>query len=161
MSITKRHSVKAAKPQDQTLASKAQKLTEAILADQTTELSKAIDDAVMDSLVYGSSMLRVDAVPKQPGGYVWITDAKLTENEDMYNIGPMTPRFTREMLETHHVFQLNRQQLRAAWLVQFGHRWVNLNECESDTYLMSERLQNFGEMEAYSLAFERLVRIAE
>lgn len=158
MSITKRLSVKVAKPQDQTSASKLQALTEAILADQTTALSKSIDDAVMNSLVYGSSMLRVDAVPKQPGGYVWITDAN---NPSLTRVNPMTPRFTRELLETHPVFQLNREQLRAAWLVQFGHRWVNLNECESDTYLMSERLQNFGEMEAYSLAFERLVRIAE
>lgn len=158
MSIIKSLLAKAAKPQDQICASKVQGPTAVTLADQTTELSKSIDDAVMNSLVYGSSMLRVDAVPKQPGGYVWITDGN---NPSLTRVNPMTPRFTRELLETHPVFQLNREQLRAAWLVQFGHRWVNLNECESDTYLMSERLQNFGEMEAYSLAFERLVRIAE
>ena len=59
MSITKRLLVKAEKPQDQTCASSLQAVIDHTLADQTTELSKAIDDAVVDSVLYGSSMLKV------------------------------------------------------------------------------------------------------
>ena len=63
MSTTKRLSVKAEKPQDQTCASKVQELTEAILADQTTGLSDAIDAAVYNSIAFGNAAVKMSGQP--------------------------------------------------------------------------------------------------
>lgn len=158
MSITKRLSVKAAKPQDQTCASKVQKLTEAILADQTTALSNSVDQAVMDSVVYGFGTAVVKAEGMPVGGYT------VSSN----NVNPLQtprqlPRITLELLETHPVFQLTREQLRAAWTIQYGRRWVRIANINSDDDLfMLDRLLAMGEMEKYHVTgFDGYARIVE
>lgn len=145
MSITKRLSVKAAKPQDQTCASKVQELTEAILADQTTGLSKAIDDAIVDSLVYGSSMLRVDAVPKQPGGYVW--KYKASERYSLHGYSEI--RMEGVPVDNKHFStHMSTEQLRAAWLLEYGDRLVPLHRLaeNEDMYIIGRQLYARGQL---------------
>ena len=156
MSTTKSLSVKAEKPQDQTSASKAQALTEAILADQTTELSKAVDDAVMDSVLYGSSMLKVGATTSATS-LVYKPAMTLSGNNiNTATISRMYPRMVdlnRTALETHPVFELTVEQLRAAWMLTYGSRWVCLDETTQDDYMekVMMRLKALGELEVHNV----------
>lgn len=157
MSIIKSLLVKAEKPQDQTCASKAQQIIDHMLADQTTGLSKAIDDSVTDSLVYGSSMLHV----KNNNGITAITNAgpyivhtgnntSATIRNLMPNYPPMV-RLRITDLEEHPAFELTVEQLRAAWMLSYGTRWVSMDKPMNDDYLnvVAHRLMAFGELETH------------
>jgi hypothetical protein len=128
-----------------------------MLADQTTGLSKAIDDSVTDSLVYGSSMLHV----KNNNGITAITNAgpyivhtgnntSATIRNLMPNYPPMV-RLRITDLEEHPAFELTVEQLRAAWMLSYGTRWVSMDKPMNDDYLnvVAHRLMAFGELETH------------
>ena len=75
MSTTKRLSVKAVKPQDQTCASQAQAIIGHILDEKTTELNDAIDSAVYNSVLLGHAAIKMEGGPVSIGGF---TDMVLT-----------------------------------------------------------------------------------
>ena len=155
MSIIKSLLVKAEKPQDQTCASKAQQIIDHMLADQTTGLSKAIDDSVTDSLVYGSSMLHV----KNNNGITAITNAgpyitHIRNNPTIIKqTYPPQARLRITDLEEHPAFELTVEQLRAAWMLAYGTRWVSMEKPMDDDYLnvVAHRLLAFGEVETHNV----------
>lgn len=156
MSIIKSLLVKAEKPQDQTCASKAQQIIDHMLADPTTGLSKAIDDSVADAMVYGSSMLHVKA-----GGIVntagpYITHIGNNTSATIRNLMPNYPPMVRLRitdLEEHPAFELTVEQLRAAWMLSYGTRWVSMDKPMNDDYLsvVAHRLMAFGELETHNV----------
>ena len=157
MSITKRLSVKAAKPQDQTFALKVQELTEAILDEKTTGSSKAIDDAIVDSMVYGSTAMRIDANGNLGIGSISSTNVYTSSIKP-----PLHIRIDRDLLENDPMFQLTREQLRAAWLVQYGRKWVKDSSIEDrDMLIAAHRLTAMGEMESHFVDYEPHRRIVE
>ena len=160
MSTTKSHSAKVAKPQDQTSASKVQALTEAILADQTTGLSDAIDAAVYNTAMFGSAVVKASGMPI---GGSYTVGALSNDVNPVYRTPRPLPQITLEVLETHPVFQLTREQLRAAWLLQHGRRWVEDHSLlDDDDRFMIERLLAMGEMERYhASSWLTYVRIVE
>ena len=127
-----------------------------MLADQTTGLSKAIDDSVTDSLVYGSSMLHVKA-----GGIVntagpYITHIGNNTSATIRNLMPNYPPMVRLRitdLEEHPAFELTVEQLRAAWMLSYGTRWVSMDKPMNDDYLnvVAHRLMAFGELETHNV----------
>ena len=162
MSTTKRLSVKAAKPQDQTCASQVQTLIDHILEDQTTGLSDATDAAVINSSLFGTAALKVEGSPV--GGYTYTpypnnttTNTITVSNSNSHSRINMTyPRLnelTRDMLETHPVFELTVEQLRAAWMIEYGSRWVSLNDVCADEYMdkVHFRLRSLGELEVHNV----------
>lgn len=158
MSITKRLLVKAEKPQDQTCASSLQAVIDHTLADQTTELSKAIDDSVADAMVYGSSMLQVKAGGIGPttitaGPYATHIGNNATIRSIKPSVYPLRVRLKRIELETHPAFELTVEQLRAAWMLAYGTRWVSMEEPMNDDYLnvVTHRLISFGELETHDV----------
>ena len=152
MSITKSLLVKAEKPQDQTCASKAQQIIDHMLADPTTGLSRAIDDSVADAMVYGSSMLNVKAggIVNTAGPYIVHTGKSATIRNLMPNYPPMV-RLRKTDLEEHPAFELTVEQLRAAWMLSYGTRWVSMDKPMNDDYLnvVAHRLMAFGELETH------------
>lgn len=158
MSTTKRLSVKAEKPQDQTSALNLQKITEAILEDQTTGLSDAIDSAVINSSLFGTAALKVEGSPV--GGYTYTpypnnttTNTITVANSRINMTYPRLNELTRDMLETHPVFELTVEQLRAAWMIEYGSRWVSLNDVCADEYMdkVHFRLRSLGELEVHNV----------
>jgi len=157
MSITKSLLVKAEKPQDQTCASKAQQIIDHMLADPTTGLSKAIDDSVADAMVYGSSMLNVSnnngiTAITNAGPYIVHTGKSATVRNLMPNYPPLV-RLRITDLEEHPAFELTVEQLRAAWMLSYGTRWVSMDKPMNDDYLnvVTHRLMAFGELETHNV----------
>ena len=158
MSIIKSLLVKAEKPQDQTCALKAQQIIDHMLADQTTGLSKAIDDSVADAMVYGSSMLNVSnnngiTAITNAGPYIVHTGNSATIRSISPSVYPSRVRLKRTELETHPAFELTVEQLRAAWMLAYGTRWVSMEEPMNDDYLnvVTHRLIAFGELETHDV----------
>lgn len=155
MSTTKRLSVKAEKPQDQTCASQAQALIDHILDEKTTGLSKAIDDNIVDALVFGSAVIKAEGQP------ITYTPAMTLDSSGNFGIGTATlhrtmPRYVetkRATLETHPVYELTVEQLRAAWMLTHGTRWVSLGDSEPDDYMdnVALRLKALGELEVHNV----------
>jgi hypothetical protein len=144
MLTTKRLSVRAEKPQDQTCASKAQEIIGHILDDQTTGLSDAVDAAVYNSVLYGSSII------KMANNQGTITATIPTFQKAIYS--PRV-RLNRKELETHPAFELTVEQLRAAWMIAYGSRWISMEEPMNDDYLnvVTHRLISFGELEVHDV----------
>lgn len=127
-----------------------------MLADPTTGLSKAIDDSVADAMVYGSSMLHVKA-----GGIVntagpYITHIGNNTSATIRNLMPNYPPMVRLRitdLEEHPAFELTVEQLRAAWMLSYGTRWVSMDKPMNDDYLsvVAHRLMAFGELETHNV----------
>jgi hypothetical protein len=158
MSTTKRLLVKAEKPQDQTCASSLQAVIDHMLADQTTGLSKAIDDSVADAMVYGSSMLNVSnnngiTAITNAGPYITHIGNSATIRSISPSVYPSRVRLKRTELETHPAFELTVEQLRAAWMLAYGTRWVSMEEPMNDDYLnvVTHRLIAFGELETHDV----------
>ena len=155
MSTTKSLSVKAEKPQDQTCASQAQALIDHILDEKTTGLSKAIDDNIVDALVFGSAVIKAEGQP------ITYTPAMTLNSNGNLGIGTATlhrtmPRYVetkRATLETHPVYELTVEQLRAAWMLTHGTRWVSLGDSEPDDYMdnVALRLKALGELEVHNV----------
>jgi len=123
--------------------SKAQALTEAILADQTTALSSAIDSVVMDSVVYGTGGKNVMTITAS--GAIGIGSNNVNP---LYKQPRPLPELTLETLETHPIYQLTREQMRAAWLLQHGHRWVEIHTLATDDdALLLHRMEKLGMVE--------------
>ena len=143
MSITKRLLVKAEKPQDQTCASSLQAVIDHTLADQITELSKAIEEANTNALLYGNAMIQVNTA----------TDGTITARSIKPSVYPSRVRLKRIELETHPAFELTVEQLRAAWMLAYGTRWVSMEEPMNDDYLnvVTHRLISFGELETHDV----------
>jgi hypothetical protein len=151
MSTTKRLSVKAVKPQDQIFASKMQTITEAILDEKTTELSDAIDSAVYNSIMFGSATLKMEGGSVTTTPYHGPSISSLsTSNHKFY---PRPSDVNRETLESHPAFELTVEQLRAAWMLTYGNRWVSMDEASCDDYMekVSMRLKALGELEVHNV----------
>ena len=131
-----------------------------MLADPTTGLSRAIDDSVTDSLVYGSSVLQV----KNNNGITAITNAgpfvtHLGSNGTSATIRNLMPNYPPRVrlritdLEEHPAFELTVEQLRAAWMLSYGTRWVSMDKPMNDDYLnvVAYRLMAFGELETHNV----------
>jgi len=120
MSTTKRLSVKAEKPQDQTCASQAQKLIDHILDDQTTGLSDAIDSAVYSSIITGNAAIKMEGGPitaSHLSPYIISTGSNNINAATLHRTYPRPSDVNRETLETHPAFELTVEQLRAAWML--------------------------------------------
>jgi hypothetical protein len=161
MSTTKRLSVKAEKPQDQTCASQAQKLIDHILDDQTTGLSDALDSAVYNSVLLGNAAIKMEGGPitTAVGGPFTISTntsnavLRASASNPGWGSYPRPIDLKREMLETHPAFELTVEQLRAAWMLTYGNRWVSMDEASSDDYMekVSMRLRSLGELEVHNV----------
>ena len=151
MSTTKRLLVKAVKPQDQTSECKPLKLIEAILDEKTTELNDAIDSAVYNSIMFGNATVKME------GGSVTTTPyygaAISTLSSSNHKVYPRPSDVNREMLESHPAFELTVEQLRAAWMLTYGNRWVSMDEASCDDYMekVSMRLRSLGELEVHNV----------
>lgn len=155
MSTTKRLSVKAEKPQDQTCASQAQKLIDHILDDQTTGLSDAVDAAVYNSIMFGSAAVKASGQP------VTYSPAMTLDSSGNLGIGTATATINRVYprratlkhaeLDSHPIFQMTTEQLRATWMLTYGSRWVSLDIQDDDMVLIMERLKALGEMEIHNV----------
>jgi hypothetical protein len=129
-----------------------------MLADQTTGLSKAIDDSVADAMVYGSSMLNVSnnngiTAITNAGPYITHIGNSATIRSISPSVYPSRVRLKRTELETHPAFELTVEQLRAAWMLAYGTRWVSMEEPMNDDYLnvVTHRLIAFGELETHDV----------
>ena len=126
-----------------------------MLADPTTGLSKAIDDSITDSLVYGSSMVKIsNGGTTTAGPYIVHTgnSTSATIRNLMPNYPPMV-RLRITDLEEHPAFELTVEQLRAAWMLSYGTRWVSMDKPMNDDYLnvVAHRLMAFGELETHNV----------
>jgi hypothetical protein len=56
-------------------------------------------------------------------------------------------------LEEHPAFELTVEQLRAAWMLSYGTRWVSMDKPMNDDYLnvVAHRLMAFGELETHNV----------
>ena len=156
MSITKRLSVKAAKPQDQTCASQAQALIDHILDEKTTALSDAIDSAVYNSIMLGNAAIKMEGGPVSIGGFTATTTPyqgpAISAHLRSSHPYPRPTDLKREMLDTHPAFELTTEQLRASWMLTYGNRWVDIQEARSDDYMsvVALRLKALGELEVHN-----------
>jgi hypothetical protein len=160
MSIIKSLLVKAEKPQDQTCASKVQATIDHMLADPTTGLNKAIEEANTNALLYGNARIQVGTA----------TDGTITAGPYITHIGNNTSATIRNItavkqsyppivrlrstdLEEHPAFELTVEQLRAAWMLAYGTRWVSMEKPMDDDYLnvVAHRLLAFGEVETHNV----------
>lgn len=152
MSTTKRLSVKAVKPQDQTSECKPLKLIEAILDEKTTELSDAIDSAVYNSIMFGSATLKMEggSITTPYHGPAITNIRNGASNPSSPFIRPTDLK--RETLDTHPAFELNTEQLRAAWMLTYGNRWVDIAAAQQDDYMsiVALRLKALGELEVHN-----------
>lgn len=153
MSTTKRLSVKAVKPQDQTSVCKPLEIIEAILDEKTTALSDAIDSAVYNSIMFGSATLKME------GGSVTTTPYHGPSIAHIRNGAPNPSHpyirptdLKRETIDTHPAFELNTEQLRAAWMLTYGNRWVDIAAAQQDDYMsiVALRLKALGELEVHN-----------
>ena len=163
MSIIKSLLVKAEKPQDQTCASKAQQIIDHMLADPTTGLNEAVEKASVDAMMYGSSMLHVKAggIVNTAGPYIThignntsATIRNITRNiTAVQQSYPPIVRLRSTDLEEHPAFELTVEQLRAAWMLAYGTRWVSMEKPMDDDYLnvVAHRLLAFGEVETHNV----------
>lgn len=150
MSTTKSLSVKAEKPQDQTCASQAQALIDHILEQKATGLSDAIDSAVYTSAMLGSTVIKMEGTPIRP--FV-ITNTNDVNTATLHRTMPRYVETKRATLETHPVYELTVEQLRAAWMLTHGTRWVSLGDSEPDDYMdnVALRLKALGELEVHNV----------
>jgi len=161
MSTTKRLSVKAEKPQDQTCASQAQALIDHILEDQTTGLSDAIDSAVYNSIMFGSAAVKASGQPVtyspamtlDSSGNLGIGTSSNNINTATINrVYPRRAALKHAELDSHPIFQMTTEQLRAAWMLTYGSRWVSMGDIQDDDMvLIMERLKALGEMEIHNV----------
>ena len=154
MSTTKSLLVKAEKPQDQTCASQAQKLIDHILDDQTTGLSDAVDAAVYSSIITGNAMVKMGiengAITTTP--FIYTTNNNIGTHKIINSAYPRVVALKHAELDSHPVFQMTTEQLRAAWMITYGSRWIALGEInDDDTALIMERLKSLGEMEIHNV----------
>lgn len=157
MSTTKPLLVKAEQPQDQTFASSLQAVIDHTLADQTTELSKAIDDAVVDSVFYGSSMLQISpnsvtAIPHNIWTSTAIGTASANQIRQSVNRWPEVQTNMIEIKE-HEAFNTSIATLLDLWVTRFGNEWVDLEDIENDAFfaIAYKRLKQMGELEQHYL----------
>jgi hypothetical protein len=157
MSTTKSLSVKAEKPQDQTCASQAQALIDHILEDQTTGLSDAIDSAVYNSVLLGNAAIKMEGGPitaSHLSPYIISTGtANTATGAHLINRAyPRRAALKHAELDSHPVFQMTTEQLRAAWMLTYGSRWIALGDInDDDMVLIMERLKALGEMEIHNV----------
>lgn len=162
MSIIKSLLVKAEKPQDQTCASKAQQIIDHMLADPTTGLNEAVEKASVDAMMYGSSMLNVsnnNGITAITNAGPYITHIGNNTSATIRNITavqqsyPPIVRLRSTDLEEHPAFELTVEQLRAAWMLAYGTRWVSMEKPMDDDYLnvVAHRLLAFGEVETHNV----------
>lgn len=99
-------------------------------ANQTTQLSKATQDTIEEL-----KKLRVPHPLATNQSYPPIVRLRITD------------------LETHPAFELTVEQLRAAWILAYGTRWVSMEKPMDDDYLnvVAHRLLAFGEVETHNV----------
>ena len=129
-----------------------------MLADPTTGLNKAIEEANTNALLYGSSMLKVS---NNSAGSATITAGPyITHIGNSATISPRLPQgYPRQVnlrstdLDKHPAFELTVEQLRAAWMLAYGTRWISMETPLEDDYLnvVAQRLVALGEVETHNV----------
>ena len=150
MSIIKPRLAKAAKLPEATSESQAQKIIDHILEQKTTELSDAIDSAVYSSIITGNAAIKMEGGPitaSHLSPYIISNTATATINR----VYPRMVTLKHAELDSHPVFQMTTEQLRAAWMLTYGSRWVSLDIQDDDMVLIMERLKALGEMEIHNV----------
>lgn len=153
MSIIKPRSAKAAKLPEVTSESRAQAITEAILELKATELNKAVDDAMLDSIVYGTGGVKIGGFIQTTAPYTGPSLATAIGRTASNPGWPRPVNLKKEMLEAHPAFELTVEQLRAAWMLAYGSRWVDMNQIYDDDYMekVATRLRVLGELEVHNV----------
>jgi len=148
MSIIKNLLAKAGKPQDQTCASSLQQTIDHMLADPTTGLNKAIEEANTNALLYGSSMIQIGSGP-----YITHIGNNATISKTLPQSYPRQVNLRSTDLDKHPAFELTVEQLRAAWMLSYGTRWISMETPLEDDYLnvVAQRLVALGEVETHNV----------
>jgi putative SOS response-associated peptidase YedK len=130
MSTTNNPFQKAEKLQDQISELSLQPRIEVLPANQTTLLSKKTQDTIEEL-----KKLRVPHPLATKQSYPPIVRLRSTD------------------LEEHPAFELTVEQLRAAWMLAYGTRWVSMEKPMDDDYLnvVAHRLLAFGEVETHNV----------
>lgn len=127
MSTTKRLSVKAVKPQDQTSVSKAQALIEVLQGSPTT-----------------------------PSNNLWTSTAigTATANQIRQSVNRW-PEVQTNCIEIkeHEAFNTSVATLLDLWLTRYGNEWIDLEDIENDEFfaIAYKRLKQMGELEQHYL----------
>ena len=130
MSTTNNPFQKAEKLQDQISELSLQPRIEVLPANQTTRLSKKTQDTIEEL-----KKLRLPHPVATNQSYPPIIRLRSTD------------------LEEHPAFELTVEQLRAAWMLAYGTRWVSMEKPMDDDYLnvVAHRLLAFGEVETHNV----------
>jgi len=155
MSIIKNLLAKAGKPQDQTCASSLQQTIDHMLADPTTGLNKAIEEANTSALLYGSSMIQIgpSKATITAGPYITHIGKSATISRTLPQGYPRQINLRSTDLDKHPAFELTVEQLRGAWMLAYGTRWVSMETPLEDDYLnvVAQRLVALGEVETHNV----------
>lgn len=137
-----------------------------MLADPTTGLNEAVEKASVDAMMYGSLMLNVsnnNGITAITNAGPYITHIGNNTSATIRNITrnitavqqsyPPIVRLRSTDLEEHPAFELTVEQLRAAWMLAYGTRWVSMEKPMDDDYLnvVTHRLLAFGEVETHNV----------
>ena len=132
-----------------------------MLADPTTGLSKSIEEANTNALLYGNARIQVGTATDgtiTAGPYITHigNSTSATANairRNTLNAYPPIVRLRSTDLEEHPAFELTVEQLRAAWMLAYGTRWVSMEKPMDDDYLnvVAHRLLAFGEVETHNV----------
>jgi hypothetical protein len=129
-----------------------------MLADPTTGLNKAVEQASVDAMMYGSSMVKISNGGTISAGpfITHIGNGTIGKSATIRNLMPNYPPMVRLRitdLEKHPAFELTVEQLRAAWMLSYGTRWVSMDKPMNDDYLnvVAHRLMAFGELETHNV----------
>jgi hypothetical protein len=123
-----------------------------MLADPTTGLSESLEKASVDAMFYGSSIVKLSNGGTGSGPMLTAI-GKGTVNPVIKQLYSPPVRLRKTDLEEHPAFELTVEQLRAAWIITYGTRWVSMEEPMNDDYLnvVTHRLISFGELETHQI----------
>ena len=99
-----------------------------------------------------SAIVKGEGMPV--GGYTHTTsNTKTAAPRGLVNsVYPRMVSIKHAELDSHPIFQMTTEQLRAAWMLNYGSRWVSLGEIQDDDMLLiTDRLRALGEMEIHNV----------
>ena len=145
MSIIKNLLAKVGKPQNQTCASSLQQTTDPTLANQTIPLSNGGTGATLTQGLHGTYYFASSTIGKT------ITIGPHTTNS--LKGYPRQVNLRSTDLDKHPAFELTVEQLRAAWMLAYGTRWISMETPLEDDYLnvVAQRLVALGEVETHNV----------
>ena len=145
MSIIKNLLAKAGKPQDQTCALNQPQTTDPTLVNPITLLSSDGTGATLTQGLHGTYHFASSTTGKT------ITIGPHTTNS--LKGYPRQVNLKSTDLGKHPAFELTVEQLRAAWMLSYGTRWISMETPLEDDYLnvVAQRLVALGEVETHNV----------